>query len=123
MKAEVTQQRSLLEMSKLDAELSRIAHRATHLPQREAYERIKAEHGAASDRVATVRIAVEDLDAQVSRFESEIEAVQQLAWVGIPPSPALDKAAHANQGTQHEARRHRIESRVDPRDWLRGRAA
>ena len=77
MKAEVTQQRSLLELSKLDAELSRIAHRATHLPQREAYERIKVEHGAASDRVATVRIAVEDLDAQVSRFESEIEAVRQ----------------------------------------------
>ena len=77
MKAEVTQQRSLLELSKLDAELSRIAHRATHLPQREAFDRIKGEHGAASDRVATVRIAVEDLDAQVSRFESEIEAVRQ----------------------------------------------
>jgi len=77
MKAEVTQQRSLLELSKLDAELSRIAHRATHLPQREAFDRIKGEHGAASDRVATVRIALEDLDAQVSRFESEIEAVRQ----------------------------------------------
>jgi predicted nucleic acid-binding Zn-ribbon protein len=77
VKAEVAQQRSLLELSKLDAELSRIAHRSTHLPQREAFERIKGEHGAASDRVATVRIALEDLDAQVSRFESEIEAVRQ----------------------------------------------
>jgi predicted nucleic acid-binding Zn-ribbon protein len=77
MKAEVEQQRSLLELSMLDAELSRIAHRATHLPQREAYERTKVEHNAASDRLATVRIAMEDLDAQVSRFESEIEAVRQ----------------------------------------------
>ena len=77
MKAEVAQQRSLLELSKLDAELSRIAHRATHLPQREAYERMQAEHNAASDRLAAVRIAVEDLDAQVSRFESEIDAVRQ----------------------------------------------
>jgi predicted nucleic acid-binding Zn-ribbon protein len=77
MKAEVTQQRSLLELSKLDAELSRIAHRATHLPQREDYERMKAEHHAAGDRLAVVRIAMEDLDAQVSRFESEIEAVRQ----------------------------------------------
>jgi len=77
MKAEVTQQRSLLELSNLDAELSRIAHRATHLPQRDDYERMKAEHSAASDRLAAVRIAVEDLDAQVSRFESEIEAVRQ----------------------------------------------
>ena len=38
MKAEVAQQRSLLELSKLDAELSRIAHRASHMPQQEAYE-------------------------------------------------------------------------------------
>ncbi len=77
MKAEVAQQRSLLELSKLDAELSRIAHRATHLPQQEACERVRAEHNAASDRLAAVRIALEDLDAQVSRFESEIDAVRQ----------------------------------------------
>ena len=77
MKAEVTQQRSLLELSKLDAELSRIAHRSNHMPQREAYERTKADHNAAADRLAAVRIAMEDLDAQVSRFESEIEAVRQ----------------------------------------------
>jgi predicted nucleic acid-binding Zn-ribbon protein len=77
MKAEVAQQRSLLELSQLDAELSRIAHRATHLPQREAYERMRSEHTAASDRLATSRIAVEDLDAQVARLESEIEAVRQ----------------------------------------------
>jgi predicted nucleic acid-binding Zn-ribbon protein len=77
MKAEVAQQRSLLELSKLDAELSRIAHRASHMPQQEAYELKKAEHNAAADRLATVRIAMEDLDAQVSRFESEIEAVRQ----------------------------------------------
>ena len=77
MKAEVAQQRSLLELSKLDAELSRIAHRAAHLPQREAYDQMKVEHNAAGDRLAVVRIAMEDLDAQMSRFESEIEAVRQ----------------------------------------------
>lgn len=77
MKAEVTQQLSLLELSKLDAELSRIAHRATHLSQQEDLERIRAEYNTAGDRVGAVRIALEDLDAQVSRFESEIEAVRQ----------------------------------------------
>lgn len=77
MKAEVTQQRSLLELSDLDAELSRIAHRATHLPQREAVEQMQTEYTAANDRLAAVRIAVEDLNTQVSRFESEIEAVRQ----------------------------------------------
>ena|SRR5271157_1810752 len=77
MKAEVAQQRSLFELSKLDAELSRITHRATHLPEQEAYERVKDEYNAASDRLGAVRIALEDIDAQVSRFESEIEAVRQ----------------------------------------------
>jgi uncharacterized protein len=77
MKAEVTQQRSLLELSKLDAELSRITHRASHLPEQEACKRIEEECTAAGDRVGAVRIALEDIDVQVSRFESEIEAVRQ----------------------------------------------
>ena len=77
MKAELAQQRSLLELSTLDAELSRIAHRATHLPQREAYERTQVEHDKAGDRLSVMRIAMEDLDAQASRFESEIDAVRQ----------------------------------------------
>lgn len=77
MKAEVAQQRSLLELSKLDAELSRITHRATHLPEQAACERLRVEYEAAGDRLAAVRIAVEDLDAQVSRLEAEIDAVRQ----------------------------------------------
>ncbi|OBK42274.1 hypothetical protein A5659_08845 [Mycobacterium sp. 1165196.3] len=77
MKAEVAQQRSLLELSKLDAELSRIAHRATHLPEQQACERLQAEYEAAGDRLGAVRIAVEDIDAHVSRLEAEIDAVRQ----------------------------------------------
>jgi predicted nucleic acid-binding Zn-ribbon protein len=77
MKAEVAQQRSLLEVSKLDADLSRMAHQTAHLPQRETYERVQLEHNAANDRLASVRITLEDLDGQVSRFESEIDAVRK----------------------------------------------
>ncbi|BBY37646.1 hypothetical protein MMAN_17800 [Mycobacterium mantenii] len=77
MKAEVAQQRSLLELSKLDAELSRLTHRAAHLPEQEACERLQAEFEAAGDRLAAVRIALEDIDAHVSRHEAEIEAVRQ----------------------------------------------
>ena len=73
MKAEVAQQRSLLELSELDAEMSRITHRANRLPQREAIERMRGEHDAANDRLGAVRIALQDLDVQVSRYESEIE--------------------------------------------------
>jgi uncharacterized protein len=77
MKAAVAQQRSLLEVAELDAELSRIAHRAGHLPERQAYERMQTDHIAANDRLGALQIALEDLDAQISRFESEIDAVRQ----------------------------------------------
>jgi uncharacterized protein len=77
MKAAVTQQRSLFEVAELDAELSRIAHRAGHLTQRQDYERLQTDQVAADDRLGALRIALEDLDAQISRFESEIDAVRQ----------------------------------------------
>jgi predicted nucleic acid-binding Zn-ribbon protein len=77
MKAAAAQQRSLLELSELDAELSRIAYRSSHLSERQEYERVQAEHSTANDRLATVQIALEDLDAQVSRYESEIDAVRR----------------------------------------------
>lgn len=77
MKAEVAQQRSLLEVAELDAELSRAAHRAANLPEQQHYEQAAADHRAAADRLAALAIAIEDLDAQVSRFESEIDGVRQ----------------------------------------------
>jgi uncharacterized protein len=77
VKAEIAQQRSLLELSKLDAELSRITHRANNLPEQHACERLRDELNATGDRVGALRIALEDIDIEVSRFESEIEAVRQ----------------------------------------------
>lgn len=77
MKAAVAQQRSLLEVAELDAELAKIAHRASHLPERQDCERMQTDQAAANDRLGTLQIALEDLDAQVSRFESEIDAVRQ----------------------------------------------
>ena len=77
MKAEVAQQRSLLEVAELDAELSKMDHRAGHLPMRTDCERIQAEQVVANDRLGALQIALEDLNTQVSRFESEIDAVRQ----------------------------------------------
>lgn len=77
MKAEVPQQRSLLELSEIDAELSRIAHRTRNLPEQQERMRIQADHTAAADRLAALELALEDLDAQAARFESEIDAVRQ----------------------------------------------
>jgi uncharacterized protein len=76
MKAEVIQQRSLLELADLDAELSRIEHQSSHLPEQQRYEKAKADHREANDRLASLRLALDDLDAQVGKFESEIEAVR-----------------------------------------------
>ncbi|OBA86101.1 hypothetical protein A5662_03455 [Mycobacteriaceae bacterium 1482268.1] len=76
MKAEVIQQRSLLELADLDAELSRIEHRSRHLPEQQRFEQAQAAHREANDRLAALRLALEDLDAQIAKFESEIEAVR-----------------------------------------------
>ena len=77
MKAEVVQQRSLLELAELDAGLGRIEHRAKHLTEQDHLEQVQSSHRAANDRLAALRIALDDLDAQVARFESEIDAVRQ----------------------------------------------
>lgn len=77
MKAEVVQQRSLLELAELDAALSRIEHRAKHLGEQQQLEEVQAMHLEANDRLAALQIALEDLDAQVAKFESEIDAVRQ----------------------------------------------
>ncbi len=77
MKAEVAQQRSLLELAELDAELNRLAHRVANLAEQQRFDQVQADHRAAADRLAALSIAIEDLDAQVARFESEIDGVRQ----------------------------------------------
>jgi len=77
MKAEVVQQRSLLELAELDADLSRIEHRAKNLAEQRQLEEAQAKHRDANDRLAAVQIALEDLDAEVAKFESEIDSVRQ----------------------------------------------
>jgi uncharacterized protein len=77
VKAEVAQQRSLLEVAELDAELNRVAHRVANLAEQQHFDQVQADHRAAADRLAALSIAIEDLDAHVSRFESEIDGVRQ----------------------------------------------
>ncbi|HEY7053335.1 MAG TPA: zinc ribbon domain-containing protein [Mycobacterium sp.] len=77
MKAAVDQQRSLVGLVEIDAELARIAHRRAHLPELQRHDEVQAQLRAASDRLAALQLALEDLDTQVGRFEAEIEAVRQ----------------------------------------------
>ena len=77
MKAELAQQRSLLELAELDAELARLSHRTANLPEQQSYDTVRVDHHEAADRLAALAIALEDVDAQVTRFESEIDGVRQ----------------------------------------------
>jgi uncharacterized protein len=101
MKADVWQQHSLLELAEVDAELSRLAHRAKNLPEEQRLAEAQAAHTAATDALAVVRIALEDLDGQVAKLESEIDAVRQRE---DRDRALLDNATTAKQITelQHE---------------------
>jgi predicted nucleic acid-binding Zn-ribbon protein len=77
MKAAVSEQRSLLELTEVDAELSRTAHRSKNLTEQTRLEEVQAEHSVANDRLAALGIALEDLGAQVAKFETEIDSVRQ----------------------------------------------
>lgn len=77
MKTEVAQQRSLLSLADLDAELSRLAHRATHLPEQQRYQELETQQRVADDRLAVVAITLEDFDAQITKLESEVDTVRQ----------------------------------------------
>lgn len=77
MKADVGQQRSLLELSGIDAELGRIEHRSTHLAEQQRLEQVQSDHRAATDRLAALGIALEDVDAEIAKFETEIDSVRQ----------------------------------------------
>lgn len=77
MKADAWQQHSLLELVGVDAELGRLAHRATHLPEQQRFEQVHADRQAVADRLAVLGIGCEDLDGQVAKLESEVDTVRQ----------------------------------------------
>jgi predicted nucleic acid-binding Zn-ribbon protein len=77
MKAAELQQRSVLELAAIDAELSRLDHRTKHLDEQQRLDAVQAEHRDANDKLAALGIALDDLDGQVAKFESEIESVRK----------------------------------------------
>jgi predicted nucleic acid-binding Zn-ribbon protein len=77
MKADVAQQKSLLELAELDATLSRIDHKTKNLAEQKKLDEVQAAHREATDRQAALQIAIEDLDAQIAKLEHEIDSVRQ----------------------------------------------
>jgi predicted nucleic acid-binding Zn-ribbon protein len=77
MKAVELQQRSVLELARIDADLSRLDHRAKHLDEQQQLDVVLASHRAAADTLAALGIALEDLEGQIAKFESEIDSVRK----------------------------------------------
>ncbi len=77
MKAALTQQRSLLTLVELDAELGRVEHRARNLTEQQRFDEAQAQHRAANDQLAVLGITLDDLDGQITKLDSEIDGVRQ----------------------------------------------
>jgi len=70
-------QSKLLDLAGVDAELSRIAHRRTALPERQEVERLEAERVTRKDAAVAVEIVLDDLDRDIRKLEGEVDAVRQ----------------------------------------------
>ena len=88
MKAEVIQQRSLLELTELDAELSRIKHRSANLAEQQRYDQLAAELQAANDRLAVLGAQ----GGQSARIQAE-----QAAGGRLQAEPAGDPGGAAGR--------------------------
>jgi len=54
-----------------------VDHRAGNLAEQQEFDRVQALHQEASDQLAVVEIALEDLDGEITKLESEIDSVRQ----------------------------------------------
>jgi predicted nucleic acid-binding Zn-ribbon protein len=77
MKAAELQQRSVLELAAIDAELSRLDYRAKHLDEQQRLDVVQSSHREANDTLAALGIALDDLEGQIAKFESEIDSVRK----------------------------------------------
>ena len=76
MKAEPAVQRKLLELAKVDAELSRTAHRRATLPELAEIDAGEKTVRDKRDALVSVETASSDLDREIARQEKEIESVR-----------------------------------------------
>ncbi|MGY4100849.1 zinc ribbon domain-containing protein [Nocardia sp. R16R-3T] len=77
MNVEPPVQAKLLQLAAVDAELTRIAHRRTVLPEQQEVARLEAERNTHKDAAVAVEILLDDLDRDIRKLEGEIEAVRK----------------------------------------------
>lgn len=76
MKAEPAVQRLLLELAKVDAELSRVEHRRRTLPELAEIDAAEKTLRERRDALVSTQTAASDLDREIARQEKEIESVR-----------------------------------------------
>ena len=76
MKADPAVQRQLLDLAKVDAELSRVAHRRRTLPELAEIDEAEKTLRKHRDTLVASQTAISDLDREIARQEKEIESVR-----------------------------------------------
>ncbi|MFF5990231.1 zinc ribbon domain-containing protein [Prauserella flavalba] len=79
MKADPAVQRQLLDLAKVDAELSRVAHRRRTLPELTEIGEAEKTLRERRDALVAVQTTASDLDREVQRQEREVESVRARA--------------------------------------------
>ena len=77
MNVEPSVQTKLLQLAGVDAELTRIAHRRSALPEQQEVTRLAAERHGYKDAAVAVEIGIDDLDRDIRKLEGEVEAVRK----------------------------------------------
>ncbi|MFI9505405.1 zinc ribbon domain-containing protein [Nocardia sp. NPDC052566] len=77
MNVEAPVQAKLLQLAAVDAELTRIAHRRTVLPEQQEVARLETQRNAHKDAAVAVQIMLDDLDRDIRKLEGEIDAVRK----------------------------------------------
>ena len=76
MKADPAAQRRLLDLSEVDAELARLAHRRRTLPEHDELTQAETAVRKAKDKLVEVETAAGDLDRDIRRIERDVDGVR-----------------------------------------------
>jgi predicted nucleic acid-binding Zn-ribbon protein len=101
MKADPQAQRRLLDLQAIDTALAQLAHKRKTLPEYAELDRLARELSALEDERVRAQVAIDDLDRDIARQDSDVEQVRARAAkdqsrldVGTGPARELEALQH-----------------------------
>jgi predicted nucleic acid-binding Zn-ribbon protein len=101
MKADPQAQRRLLDLQAIDTALAQLAHKRKTLPEYAELDRLARELSALEDERVRAQVAIDDLDRDIARLDSDVEQVRARAAkdqsrldVGTGPARELEALQH-----------------------------